>query len=133
VKRGIRERLLCACAIASPVVWFGLLCTAWAIAPAPHQPGRLGLLLGLHALALAAAGTPGAAACRELRRLRRVSGSQTSHDPPLDAPADRLGLELAAEHARFLVGAALALSATSVAIVLASAVPLLLLTPGVEL
>ena len=128
MKRGIREVLLCACAIASPAVWFVLLCTAWTIAPAAHQPGRLGLLLGLHALALAAAGVPGAAAYCELRRLYRVSSAQASHDPPLAAAAERLGLE----RARFLAGAALALSATSILLVIASAVPLLLLTPGAE-
>jgi len=132
MKRGIREGTLCACAVASPAVWFVLLCTAWAIAPAAHQPGRLGLLLGLHALALAAAGAPGAAAYRELRRLRRVAGAQAADEPPPAAPAEPPGVELAAERARFLAGAALALSATSVLLVIASAVPLLLLTPGAE-
>jgi hypothetical protein len=96
-------------------VWFVLLCSAWAIAPAAHAPGSTGPLLGLHALALAATAAPGLLAYRELRRLRRLE----TGDP-------------AGERARFLAGMALALSALAVLLVLASAVPLVILAPGAE-
>jgi hypothetical protein len=110
-----REVLLCACGVVGPAVWFVLLCAAWATAPAAHEPGSNGPLLGLHALAVAAAAAPGLLAYRELRRLRRDEAGDST-----------------VERTRFLAGAALALSALAVLLVLAGAVPLVILAPGAE-
>jgi hypothetical protein len=112
------EALLCACGLVGPAAWFVLLCVAWAIAPAAHEPGWTGPLLGLHALALAAAAAPGLLAYRVLRQLRREPGGG--------------GLDPAGERTRFLAGMALALSALAILLVLASAVPLAILAPGAE-
>jgi hypothetical protein len=110
IKRGARDALLYACAIAGPAVWFTILCTAWELAPSAHEVGRRVALLGLHVLALAFALAPGAAALREVHILRRGGAG---HHP-------------AAERARLLAGSALALSAVSALLVLASALPLVL-------
>lgn len=138
-----REVLLCACGIAGPVVWFVLLCSAWAIAPAAHEPGSTGPLLGLHALALVAAAVPGLLAYRDLRRLRRAGAGAGSDEPgramgatpaatPAATPDRPEAWDSAVERTRFLAGAALALSALAVLLVIASAVPLMLLVPGAE-
>jgi hypothetical protein len=115
VRRPTREAALCACAAAGPAAWFALLCVAWAITPAAHEARPTGVLLGLHALALAAAVIPGAVASRALRRARRGAAGD-----PLT------------ERARFWASAAVALSVASVLLVLANALPLFLLTPGAE-
>jgi hypothetical protein len=110
VRRGTRDTLLYRCAIAGPAIWFTLLRAAWAIAPGAPEIGRRGALLGLHVLALLFALAPGAAALREVRVLRR---SGFGHP--------------AAERARRLAGSAVVLSAISALLVIASAVPLVLL------
>jgi hypothetical protein len=110
--RRVRDAVFYACALAGPAVWFVLLCAAWAIAPTVHQTAGKAALLGMHALALACALAPGTAALREVRRVRRV------------------GVECAAAARARVAGlAAAVLSAGAAALVIASALPLVLFTP----
>jgi hypothetical protein len=109
-----RDRMLWLAAAAGPIVWFVLLFAAYAVTPPAHVMGRVTALRLLHVAAFLV--TLGAAlvAERELRRLRA-----DRRDP--------LG-----ERARFLAVGALALSALSAALVVASSIPTFLLVPGAE-
>jgi hypothetical protein len=115
LRRGTREALWVARAVAGPAVWFVLLCASLAIAPPAHEVRHRGVLLGLHALAAVLAAAPGLSAYRDLRRIHR-SG---------------IGA-MPAERERFLAGGALALSALAVLLVIASVAPVVLLAPGAE-
>ncbi len=115
LRRGTREALWVARAVAGPAVWFALLCASLAIAPLAHEARHRGVLLGLRALAAMLAAAPGFSAYRDLRRIHR-SG---------------IGV-MPAERERFLAGGALALSALTVLLVIASVAPVVLLAPRAE-
>ena len=103
-----RDRLLWLSAAAGPLVWFVLLFAAYSVTPPAHMMGRVMTLRLLHLGALMVTLAAAAIAVRELDGARKN------------------------ERARFMATGALALSALSVALVIASAIPTLMLVPGAE-
>jgi hypothetical protein len=97
--------------VAGPVAWFGDLLVSYAVAPGPHRRPDAASLLAISGAALALALAGAVVAWRQLR----------AAPPPGSAPRPR-----------FLAEAGLAMSGIAVALVVATALPTLILLPGGE-
>jgi hypothetical protein len=102
-------------AAAGPLAWFIAHVASWMLAPGAHETAGLAALYAIDAAAFIVAVTAGAGALVRLRSLSRV------------APADRR-----VQRARFVALSGLGLSGMSIVLVIALALPHLLLLPGAE-
>jgi hypothetical protein len=96
---------------AGPVAWFGDLLVSYAAAPGPHRRPDAASLLAISGTALLLACAGALVAWQQLRATR----------PPEAAPRPR-----------FLAEAGLAMSGLAIALVIATALPTLILSPGGE-
>jgi hypothetical protein len=105
-----RDIVLWFAAVVGPVAWFADLLISYAVIPGPHRPRDAGPLLAISAVALVLGGAGLLIAWRALRE-REVSS---------------------APRPRFLAHSGIALSVLSMALVIATALPTLMLIPGGE-
>ena len=105
-----RDAWLWFAAVVGPAAWFADLLISYAVTPGPHRPRDAGILLAISAAALVLGGAGLLIAWRALRQ-RAVSS---------------------APRPRFLAHAGIAMSILSMTLVIATALPTLMLVPGGE-